>query len=68
MRRFENQSVLITAAASGLGLGVALRLADEGGDVTIWDRDKEAILDVEKQKKKHRKMGYTVIEYHFRKS
>lgn len=53
MRRFENQSVLITAAASGLGLGVALRLADEGGDVTIWDRDKEAILNVEKQKKKH---------------
>ena len=48
MRRFENQSILITAAASGLGLGVAMRLVDEGGDVTIWDRDKKAILSVEK--------------------
>ena len=62
MRRFENQSVLITAAASGLGLGVALRLADEGGDVTIWDRDKEAILSVEKHgtKKMHRLHCYAV--------
>jgi len=62
MRRFENQSVLITAAASGLGLGVALRLADEGGDVTIWDRDKEAILSVEKygRKNMHRLHCYAV--------
>lgn len=44
MRRFENQTVLITAAASGLGLGVALRLAAEGGDVTIWDRDEDALV------------------------
>lgn len=43
MRRFEDQAVLITAAASGLGLGVALRLAAEGGDVSIWDRDQNAI-------------------------
>lgn len=43
MRRFENQAVLITGAASGLGLGVALRLAAEGGDVTIWDRDADAL-------------------------
>lgn len=43
MRRFDNQAVLITAAASGLGLGVALRLAAEGGDVTIWDRDENAL-------------------------
>ena len=62
MRRFEKQSVLITAAASGLGLGVALRLADEGGDVTIWDRDKEAILKVEKHENKnmHRLHCYAV--------
>ena len=62
MRRFENQSVLITAAASGLGLGVALRLADEGGNVTIWDRDKEAISKVEKHRRKnmHRLHCYAV--------
>lgn len=43
MRRFEGQAVLITAAASGLGLGVAHRLASEGADVTIWDRDAAAL-------------------------
>lgn len=39
MRRFENRTALITAAASGLGLGVAQRLATEGARVVIWDRD-----------------------------
>lgn len=45
MRRFENRIALITAAASGLGWGTALRLAGEGARVFIWDRDRAA-LDV----------------------
>ena len=49
MRRFNNRAVLITAAASGLGLGVAQRLAAEGGDVTIWDRDKQALANAADQ-------------------
>lgn len=43
MRRFEGRRALVTAAASGLGRGVALRLAREGATVAIWDRDAEAL-------------------------
>ena len=45
MRRFENRSALITAAASGLGLGVAQRLARDGARVVIWDRDADLLAD-----------------------
>jgi NAD(P)-dependent dehydrogenase (short-subunit alcohol dehydrogenase family) len=44
MRRFEGRAALITAGASGLGLGMALRLAREGARVTIWDKDEEALV------------------------
>lgn len=37
--RFEAQTALITGAANGLGLATALRLADEGANVTVWDRN-----------------------------
>ncbi|MBN9266647.1 MAG: SDR family oxidoreductase [Hyphomicrobium sp.] len=49
MRRFENRSALITAAASGLGLGVAQRLASEGARVVIWDRDAALLADALKE-------------------
>ena len=45
MVRFDGRSALITAAGSGLGRGVALRLASEGADVAIWDRDAVALDD-----------------------
>tara|TARA_B110000211_G_scaffold57238_1_gene63938 strand:- start:1042 stop:1800 length:759 start_codon:yes stop_codon:yes gene_type:complete len=48
MRRFEGRRVLITAGASGLGLGMALRLAEESAAVTVWDRDAEALAEIEK--------------------
>ena len=38
-RRFEGRRALVTAAGSGLGRGVALRLAREGASVAMWDRD-----------------------------
>lgn len=43
MRRFDQRVALVTAAASGLGKGVALRLAAEGAHSIIWDRDEAAI-------------------------
>jgi len=43
MRRFEGRTALITAAATGLGQGVAYRLASEGARVTVWDRDEAAL-------------------------
>lgn len=49
MRRFENRRALITAAASGIGLGAALRLASEGATVTIWDHDADALADAADQ-------------------
>ena len=45
MRRFEGRVALVTAAASGLGLGIALRLAQEGARVYIWDRDDDALAN-----------------------
>ena len=49
MHRFENRTALVTAAASGIGLAVAMRLAQEGGKVTIWDRSAQALGDAERQ-------------------
>lgn len=46
MRRYENRVALITAAATGLGRGVAFRLASEGARVMVWDRDKEALDEI----------------------
>lgn len=48
MTRFENRRALITAGASGLGLGVALRLAREGASVALWDRDANALEEAAK--------------------
>lgn len=45
MTRFEGRTALITAAGSGLGRGVALRLASERAAVTIWDRDEAALAE-----------------------
>lgn len=47
MRRFDNRVALITAAASGLGFGAALRLAGEGARVVVWDRDGAAIREAQ---------------------
>lgn len=41
--RFAGRRALITAAASGLGWSMACRLADEGAEVIVWDRDEAAI-------------------------
>ena len=45
MDRFKGRVALVTAAASGVGRGVALRLAAEGASVTIWDRDADALAE-----------------------
>jgi NAD(P)-dependent dehydrogenase (short-subunit alcohol dehydrogenase family) len=46
MTRFKNRTALVTAAASGVGRGVALRLALEGAKVTVWDRDTAKLDDL----------------------
>ncbi|WP_020498201.1 3-oxoacyl-ACP reductase [Sciscionella marina] len=41
MQRFEGKSVVITGAASGIGLAAARRFAEEGATVVIGDLDEE---------------------------
>ncbi len=43
MRRFKKRTILISAGADGLGLGVAERFISEGGRVIVLDRSEEAI-------------------------
>lgn len=45
-RRFEGRVALISAAASGIGRGAALRLAREGAVVAVWDRDQSLLDDM----------------------
>ncbi|MBP0482753.1 SDR family NAD(P)-dependent oxidoreductase [Sagittula salina] len=39
--RFENHNAIVTGGASGIGLGIATRLASEGATVTVWDISEE---------------------------
>lgn len=43
---FDQQVVLITAAGSGLGRGIAIDLASRGAEVYVWDRDAAALQDL----------------------
>ncbi len=45
-RRYTGRVALITAAASGIGRGAALRLAREGATVVVWDRDQTLLDDL----------------------
>ena len=56
-KRFEGMTAVVTGGASGIGLGVAKRIAAEGGRVTIWDQDparlKAAVAEVLPYEKKN---------------
>jgi len=39
MRRFTNQSAIVTGGSSGLGLAIVRRLCDEGAEVTVFGLD-----------------------------
>lgn len=41
--RFENRTVLVTGAGTGMGRAVALRLAREGAAVSLWGRRAEPL-------------------------
>lgn len=41
--RFSGRTAIVTGGAAGIGFGVARRIAAEGGQVAIWDRDAAAI-------------------------
>src|SRR4051794_24224937 len=41
--RFQGRTAIVTGGASGIGLAVAARLAQEGAKVSIWDLNEEAL-------------------------
>lgn len=41
--RFAGQAAIVTGGASGLGKAVAQRIVEEGGRVSIWDVDADAL-------------------------
>ncbi|MEM8877767.1 MAG: SDR family NAD(P)-dependent oxidoreductase [Pseudomonadota bacterium] len=49
MNRFEGRTAVITGGAAGIGLAIARRIAMEGGEVMIWDRDADAIAAVKSE-------------------
>ena len=53
---FDQQVVLITAAGSGLGRGIAIDLASRGGSVYVWDRDAVALQELSEYAKAEKLM------------
>ncbi|MBV8578247.1 MAG: SDR family oxidoreductase [Acetobacteraceae bacterium] len=47
--RFAGRSAVITGGASGIGLGIATRLAREGAKISVWDRDAQALTKLADQ-------------------
>ncbi|MFL5254569.1 MAG: SDR family NAD(P)-dependent oxidoreductase [Rhodopila sp.] len=41
--RFEGRTAIVTGGASGIGAGIATRLAAEGARLSLWDMDAEAL-------------------------
>ena len=40
----KNRTAVVTGGAAGIGLAIAQRLAASGARVSLWDRDREALL------------------------
>ena len=45
--RFANRVAIVTGGVSGIGAGIATRLAGEGARVSLWDRDAAALSRAE---------------------
>ena len=60
MKRFENQSAIITGAAEGIGKGIAERIALEGGKISLFDINKTLL---EKTVEEFRNKDFNVDGY-----
>jgi 3-oxoacyl-[acyl-carrier protein] reductase len=45
--RFAGRCAVVTGGVSGIGAGVAMRLAQEGATLSLWDRDAGTLADVQ---------------------
>ena len=52
MNRFEEQVAIVTGGASGIGAGIAWRLASEGAAVNLFDTDEVGLLEQARSMKK----------------
>jgi 3-oxoacyl-[acyl-carrier protein] reductase len=43
--RFAGRSAIVTGGVSGIGAGIAARLAAEGACVSLWDHDAAALRE-----------------------
>ena len=43
--RFADRVAIVTGGVSGIGAGIAARLAAEGARVSLWDHDAAALAD-----------------------
>jgi len=59
MKRFENKTVLVTGAGTGIGRAVAQRFADEGADVLILGRTEETLKETASS---NEKISYIVAD------
>lgn len=48
MKRFENQVAIVTGGASGIGLGIAQRLGEEGAKPVLFDRNEKQLGEATK--------------------
>jgi 3-oxoacyl-[acyl-carrier protein] reductase len=51
VQRFTNRVAIVTGGVSGIGAGIAARLAAEGARISLWDRDAAALGKVVAQHK-----------------
>ena len=45
--RFAGRVAVVTGGVSGIGAGIAARLAAEGARISLWDRDSAALAKAE---------------------
>ena len=57
--RFNNRAAIVTGGASGIGLAIASRLADEGATVTVWDISADNLAKLEGTPLKTRQVDVT---------
>lgn len=62
MQRFKNKNVLITGAANGIGRATALRIAQEGGNIGLLDRDAKKLGELAKQLEENYSSQVTFIK------
>ena len=62
MKRFENQVAIISGGADGLGLGIAERIASEGGSIALFNINEKLLSKVLKalKEKCYNAEGYKV--------